>query len=102
MVADNNPGSQHEEMDFEKASPFLGLIPKRGFERFILFWAMANVVLTLLPVLTSVGNDAGMVAGILPLTVFWSYSVFLSNVAMGVVYFYFRAWPWASQLGMNR
>lgn len=85
----------HEPLDFERQTPALGLIPRAGFERFILAWAVANVCLTLLPVFTTVGNGTEMVAGILPLTIFWSYAIFLSNVALGLVYFIVRAWPWA-------
>lgn len=76
-------------------TPIAGLIPRGGFEQFILAWAALNVVLTLLPLFSSIGNSAEMVMGFLPLTIFWSYSVFLSNVALGAVFFLFRARPWA-------
>ena len=78
-----------------RTAPFAGLIPQGGFEIFVLVWAFANVLLTLLPVLTLVGNSADMVLGFLPMTILWSYSVFVLNFLLGLVYFYFRAWPWA-------
>lgn len=79
-------------------APSAGLVPKRGFERVIFVWAMVNIILTLLPVFAIAGNGADMVLGILPLTIFWSYAVFLSNVAMGVVYFIVRSAPWAEAM----
>ncbi|MCP1674843.1 hypothetical protein J2T57_001981 [Natronocella acetinitrilica] len=85
----------HEGYEIEKHSPMFGLIPRRKFERFILLWAVANIVLTLTPVFTSIGNSAVMVGSILPMTIFWSYAVFLSNCALGLTYFLVRARPWA-------
>lgn len=84
-----------EGEEFEQHAPMFGLIPRRSFERFILIWAIANVVLTLTPVFTSIGNSSEMVGSILPMTIFWSYAVFLSNVALGLTYFLVRARPWA-------
>lgn len=79
----------------EAVSPTLGIIPRSRLGRFFLAWAALNVVLTLLPVFTILGNGTQMVAGLLPWTVLYSYAVFTLNCVFGVAFYLLRAKPWS-------
>lgn len=83
------------------ASAIAGILPQGSFGRFILLWAAVNIVLTLLPVVTEIGNQRTIIAGILPLTILWSYAVFLSNCVMGLVFYLLRARGAAEEIDLQ-
>jgi len=75
--------------------PILGVIPRSRTGLIFLGWVMLNFVLALLPAYNVAGNGTIMVAGFLPLTVFYRYAVFTLNCVFGLCYFLVRgcAWP---------
>ncbi|MDQ4059078.1 MAG: hypothetical protein M3124_08145 [Actinomycetota bacterium] len=52
-------------------------------------------MLTMLPVWDVVGNAPDMVAGVLPLTVLWSYAAFTLNFILAIVVYFTQFRPWA-------
>ncbi|MFC3608574.1 hypothetical protein [Stutzerimonas tarimensis] len=80
---------------YKTCAPLLGIVPRSRFGKLMFGWAMANVVLTLLPLFIGIGNSAQMVGNILPGTIFYSYVVFTSNCLFAWVFYLRRARPWA-------
>jgi len=75
--------------------PVLGILPKSKTGRIAFAWAFLNILLTVAPIYTNIGNSPEIFAGILPVTILYSYIVFLSNCMMGLFFFQKRALPWA-------
>ncbi|WP_138470587.1 hypothetical protein [Poseidonocella sp. HB161398] len=75
--------------------PILGIIPRSPTGQIFLGWAVLNFLLALLPAYDIIGNGTAMVAGFLPLTVFYCYAVFTLNCVFGLCYFLVRGRAWA-------
>lgn len=80
----------------------LGIIPNSRRNRLFFAWAVANVILTFLPVWDVAFNSQQMIAGLLPLTILWSYLVFTSNMAFGIALYLVWARGWAIEADTNR
>ncbi|MEI2414903.1 hypothetical protein V8Z80_01850 [Orrella sp. JC864] len=85
------------QTDYTPCQPMLGIIPRSRLGRIVLAWAALNIVLTVLPLLAGIGNGSRMVAGILPLTILYSYAVFCSNCLLGLAFYLCRARGWAER-----
>lgn len=85
------------QTDYTSRQPILGIVPRSRFGRVILAWAALNIILTVLPLFTGIGNGSRIVAGLLPLTILYSYAVFCSNCLLGVAFYMHRARGWAER-----
>lgn len=81
---------------YKETSPKLGIFPSSKIGKIFFFWAAFNITLAIAPLFFGIGNNKEMFLGILPITILYSYLVFISNCILGLFFYIYRARPWAN------